>query len=79
MEEKRKEILQQLEDGSSETAKFADVITKKVLDGQLETCWNLFQSQIIRSGLWKNIFDVKEMKLIEFELNHNIIRNISFE
>lgn len=76
LEEKRKEILQQLEDGSSETAKFADVITKKVLDGQLETCWNLsvtydclnFESQIIRSGLWKNIFDkLKEMKLIEFE------------
>ena len=76
LEEKRKEILQQLEDGSSEIAKFADTITKKVLEGQLETCWNLevtydclnFESQIIRSGLWKNIFEkLKEMKLIEFE------------
>ena len=76
LEEKRKEILQQLEDGSSEIAKFADEITKRVLAGQLETCWNLsvtydclnFESQIIRSGLWKNIFEkLKEMKLIEFE------------
>ena len=76
LEEKRKEILQQLENGSSEIAKFADEITKRVLAGQLETCWNLsvtydclnFESQIIRSGLWKNIFEkLKEMKLIEFE------------
>ena len=76
LEDKRKQILQELEDGTSEVAKFADEITKKVLEGQLETCWNLsvsydclnFESQIIRSGLWKNIFEkLKEMKLIEFE------------
>ena len=76
LEEKRKQILQELEDGTSEIAKFADEITKKVLEGQLETCWNLsvtydclnFESQIIRSGLWKNIFEkLKEMNLIEFE------------
>ena len=72
----RKNVLKELEDGTSETAKFADKITKRVLTGQLETCWNLavsydclnFESQIIRSGLWSGIFEkLKEMNLIEFE------------
>ena len=76
LEEIRKNILKELEDGDSETAKFADKITRKVLEGQLETCWNLgvsydclnFESQIIRSGLWDKIFEkLKEMSLIEFE------------
>lgn len=76
LEEIRKNILKDLEDGDSETAKFADKITRKVLAGQLETCWNLgvtydclnFESQIIRSGLWDEIFEkLKEMKLVEFE------------
>ncbi|MFB5629357.1 MAG: DALR anticodon-binding domain-containing protein, partial [Nitrosarchaeum sp.] len=76
LEEIRKNILQELEDGDSETAQFADKITRRVLEGQLETCWNLgvyydclnFESQIIRSGLWGKIFEkLKEMSLIEFE------------
>ena len=76
LEEIRKNILKELEDGDSEIAKFADKITRKVLAGQLETCWNLgvtydclnFESQIIRSGLWSEIFEkLKEMKLVEFE------------
>lgn len=76
LEEIRKNVLKELEDGDSETAKFADKITRKVLEGQLETCWNLgvsydclnFESQIIRSGLWDEIFEkLKEMSLIEFE------------
>jgi arginyl-tRNA synthetase len=76
LEEIRKNILKELEDGNSETAKFADKITRQVLSGQLETCWNLdvfydclnFESQIIRSGLWSKIFEkLKEMNLIEFE------------
>jgi len=76
LEEIRKNVLQELEDGDSETAKFADTITRKVLANQLETCWNLsvsydclnFESQIIRSGLWSKIFEkLKEMSLIEFE------------
>ncbi len=76
LEEIRKNVLKELENGSSETAKFADIITRKVLANQLETCWNLsvtydclnFESQIIRSGLWSKIFEkLKEMKLVEFE------------
>jgi len=76
LEEIRKNTLKELEDGNSETAAFGDLITRKVLTGQLQTCWNLnvsydclnFESQIIRSGLWSKIFEkLKEMGLIEFE------------
>jgi arginyl-tRNA synthetase len=76
LEEIRKNTLKELENGDSETAHFADKITRRVLEGQLETCWNLgvyydclnFESQIIRSGLWGKIFEkLKEMSLIEFE------------
>lgn len=76
LEEIRKNVLKELEDGDSQTAQFADKITRRVLENQLETCWNLgvyydclnFESQIIRSGLWSKIFEkLKEMSLIEFE------------
>ena len=76
LEEIRKNVLKELEESNSETAKFADVITKRVLSSQLETCWNLgitydclnFESQIIRSGLWSKIFEkLKDMGLVEFE------------
>jgi arginyl-tRNA synthetase len=76
LQEIRKNTLKELEDGTSETAAFGDMITRKVLAGQLHTCWNLnvsydclnFESQIIRSGLWSKIFEkLKEMGLIEFE------------
>lgn len=76
LEETRKKILQDLEDEKSDIAKFAEKITKKVLSEQLKTCWKLFasydclnfESQIIRSGLWKQVFEkMKEMKLIYLE------------
>ena len=76
LEEIRKNILKELEDGNSEIAQFADKITRQVLENQLETCWNLgvfydclnFESQIIRSGLWRKIFEkLKEMSLVEYE------------
>lgn len=72
----RKNTLKELEDENSDTARFADKITRRVLENQLETCWNLsvsydclnFESQIIRSGLWKTIFaKLKDLNLIEFE------------
>jgi len=76
LEETRKNVLKELEDGNSEIAKFADQITGKVLENQLETCWNLgvtydclnYESQILRSGLWSTIFEkLQKSKLIEFE------------
>ena len=76
LEEIRKKTLQSIEDENSDIAKFAEKITKKVLSEQLKTCWRLsvyydclnFESQIIRSGLWKQVFEkMKEMKLIQLE------------
>ena len=76
LEETRKNILKSIEDENSDIAKFAEKITKKVLSEQLKTCWKLsvfynclnFESQIIRSGLWKQIFEkMKEMKLTYLE------------
>ncbi len=69
-------ILKELEEGKSETAKFGDEITRKVLEEQLKTCWRLgvtydclnFESQIVRSNLWKDVFDkMKSMGIIELE------------
>jgi arginyl-tRNA synthetase len=76
LEDIRKNTLKELENPASETAQFASAITRSVLECQLETCWNLgvfydclnFESQIIHSGLWGEIFEkLKEMNLIEFE------------
>jgi len=76
LEQARKDILKEIEDGTSETAAFADSVTKRVLEGQLRTCWNLsvtydclnYESQIIHSGLWGAIFEkLKSMSLIELE------------
>ena len=76
LEQIRKDVLKSLEDGNSDIAKFADIITRRVLADQLKTCWNLsvfydclnFESQIIRSGLWDRIFEkLKEMDLIKLE------------
>ena len=73
---KRSLILKELEEGKSETAKFGDEITRQVLEEQLKTCWRLgvtydclnFESQIVRSNLWKNVFDkMKSMGVIELE------------
>lgn len=76
LEEKRKAILKDLEDGNSEMAEFARRITSRVLEDQLRTCWRLgayydclnFESEIVRSRLWPLVFDkLKEMGLIRFE------------
>ena len=61
----RTEVLTQLEEGTSETAKFANDITRRVLAEQLKTCWRLgatydclnFESQIVHSNLWKIVFE----------------------
>ena len=76
LQEKRNAILKEIEDGNSETAKFASEITTRVLAEQLKTCWRLgvsydclnFESEIVRSHLWPQIFErLKQMNLIKFE------------
>lgn len=68
--EKRVLVLKELEEGRSEIAKLGNKITRKVLEEQLKTCWRLgvsydclnFESQIIQSGLWQEVFE--KMKLM---------------
>ena len=76
LEEKRHEILKQIEDNSSEISKMAQSITRKVLNEQLKTVWNLgvfydclnFESQIIHSKLWDKIFEkLKSDNQIKYE------------
>ena len=62
---KRDKILEEMDDVKSDTAKFANEITKKILEQQIKTCWRLgvtydclnFESQIIQSGMWSEIFE----------------------
>jgi len=76
LESKRREILKELEDPGSDTAKFGKTITRKVLIDQLDTVWKLgatynclnFESQILYSKLWEKIFEqMKSENLVRFE------------
>ena len=76
LEEKRHQILEDIEDENSEISKYAKNITRKVLDEQLKTVWELdafydclnFESQIIHSKLWENIFEkLKVDNLVRLE------------
>jgi len=76
LESKRGEILMELEDPESDTAKFGKIITRKVLTDQLDTVWKLgasynclnFESQILYSKLWEKIFEqMKSENLVRFE------------
>ena len=64
LESKRHEILKELEDSTSDTAKFGKTLTRKILSDQLDTVWNLgasydclnFESEIlVFKTLGKNI------------------------
>lgn len=74
--ELRSEVLKELEEGTSEIAKFGDEITRRVLEEQLKTCWRLgvtydclnFESQIVRSDLWAVSFEkMKSMGITTLE------------
>jgi len=76
LEEKRHKVLQEIEDEDSEISKYAKKITRRVLDEQLKTVWELgvyydclnFESQIIHSKLWDIIFEkLKSDNLIRLE------------
>ncbi|MDE1727636.1 MAG: arginine--tRNA ligase [Thaumarchaeota archaeon] len=72
----RSHVLQELEEGTSDLAKFGDEITRRVLEEQLKTCWRLgatydclnFESQIVHSKLWQVAFEkMKSMGITELE------------
>jgi len=73
---KRKSILKELEDPESETSRFTQTIVDRVLRDQLTTCWNLrcrydllsFESQIVQSNLWTDIFLIlRDKEIIYYE------------
>jgi len=76
LESKRREILKELEDSTSETARFGKGLTRKILTDQLDTVWNLgasydclnFESEILYSKLWEKIFErMKSENLVRLE------------
>ncbi len=66
LEEKRKLVLKEIEEGKSELAHFAADITWRVLNEQLKTCWRMkarydllnFESHIVVSKLWSKAFEL---------------------
>jgi len=76
LESKRHVILKELEDPTSDTAKFGKTLTRKILSDQLDTVWNFgasydclnFESEILYSKLWEKIFDrMKSENLVHLE------------
>ena len=76
LESRRRKILKELEDPTSETAKFGKTLTRKILADQLDTVWNLgasydclnFESEILFSKLWEKIFErMKSENLVRLE------------
>jgi arginyl-tRNA synthetase len=74
--EKRKLVLQNIEEGKSELAAFASEITRRILEEQLKTCWRMkvrydllnFESQIVVSQMWARSFELlKKSGLAVFE------------
>jgi len=68
--EKRKEVSKKIEEGEGKEALLARDLTRRVLKAQLETCWRLgaeydllnFESDILSSGYWKEIFELLKAK-----------------
>ena len=72
LEEKRRLVLKEIEQGTSEIAQFALEISVRVLKDQLETCWRMkahydllnFESHIVISGLWSKSFEMLKQNCI---------------
>src|SRR5919198_1534753 len=72
LEEKRRCVLRELEQGTTELAKFASEVTMRVLRDQLKTSWRIkahydllnFESHIVQSKLWAKVFDLLKKKKI---------------
>ncbi|MGE0243381.1 MAG: arginine--tRNA ligase [Nitrososphaeraceae archaeon] len=72
---KRKLIIQEIEKGNTELAKFTNLIVEKIVQQQLLTAWRInarydllvSESQILLSNLWNNTFTLlKDKKIIHF-------------
>ena len=75
--EKRIQVMKELEDSGSEISIFTKSIVNKVLIDQLKTTWNFrvhydllsFESQIVQSNLWYQLFEnLKEKEIVKYEV-----------
>ncbi|HKG30380.1 MAG TPA: arginine--tRNA ligase [Nitrososphaeraceae archaeon] len=72
LQEKRRLVLKEIEQGTSEIAQFALEISVRVLKDQLKTCWRMkahydllnFESHIVISGLWSKSFEMLKQNCI---------------
>lgn len=75
LQEKRKCVLREIEETKSAIAKFAALITDKVLTEQLKTCWRIkarydllnFETHIVSSGLWSSTLDLLKNRGLIFK------------
>ena len=76
LKEKQSFVLKEIEKGEGELADYTGGIVRKILAGQLATCWRLgarydllnWESQLVHSGMWERIFEtMKKEGLVKFE------------
>jgi arginyl-tRNA synthetase len=76
LKEKQSLVLKEIEKGEGELAEYAGGIVRKILAGQLATCWRLgagydllnWESQLVHSGMWERVFEtMKKEGLVKFE------------
>lgn len=70
LQEKRRSVMMNIEEGTSDLSRFAKEISIRVLRDQLKTCWSLkvrydllnFESDMIASKLWDKMFGILKQK-----------------
>ena len=71
----QKQVLREMEDHTSDTARLASKITLRILAEQLKTCWRIgarydllnFESHILQTRMWNDVFEqLKNRVLVEF-------------
>jgi arginyl-tRNA synthetase len=74
--ENRTSVIRELEDPMSEISTFTNQIVNRVLSDQLKTTWDIkvhydllnFESQIVQSNLWYQLFEtLKEKDIVKYE------------
>lgn len=75
LQAKRGQVLREIEERSSKTAKFAAKITERILLEQLKTCWRVnayynclvFESHILATKMWERLFQtLKEEGIAQY-------------
>ncbi|MCL4436568.1 MAG: arginine--tRNA ligase [Thaumarchaeota archaeon] len=71
----QKQVLREMEDHTSDTARLASKITLRILGEQLKTCWRIgarydllnFESHILQTRMWNDVFEqLKSRGLVEY-------------